>query len=198
MVLALVQRHAHAPVRQQLEQRRAADRAVAQRQSGAEALRRVGDERAVKLGLVDLGNVPRRAHQRMAERTVIGHKQQALGVLVEPPDREQAAPQALGEQLQHGAVPLVAARRDDAGRLVEHIVALRAIGLLAPVERHAVRIRIDLGCGVALRRAVHRNAACTDEALHFFSAAAVQVTEQLVQSYLRHFVSPANRILNIV
>ena len=53
---------------------------VQHQSTGSEALRRVGDERAVKLGLVDLGNVPRRAHQRMAERTVVGHEQQALGV----------------------------------------------------------------------------------------------------------------------
>ena len=32
----------------------------------------------------------------MAERTVVGHEQQALGVLVEPSDCEQAAPQAPG------------------------------------------------------------------------------------------------------
>ena len=198
MVLALVQGHTHAPVRQLFESRRPAFRAVAQGKTGREPLGRIGHKLAVDFRLVDLGNVPCRAHQRMAERTVVGHEKQSLGVLVQPPDRKQAAPQLFGEQLEHGIVALVPARRDDARRLVEHIVPLLAVGLLAPVKRHAVRVGIDLGRRVALDRAADRHAARTDVALHFFPAAAVQVTQQLVQSHLRHFASPANRILVIV
>ena len=46
---------------------------------------------------------------------------------------------------------------------------------------------------------IAEKACCTKlDARNMLNAFIDTVTEQLVQSHLRHFVSPANRILNIV
>ena len=131
----------------------------------------------------------------MAECAVVRDEQQSLGVLVQPSHRKQAAPQFGRKQLEHGIVALIAACRDNAHRLVEHVVPLCTVALHGAIHRRLRPIRIDLERRIFLHSAVHRDASRTNERLHFLAAAAVQVGQQFVQSHLWHFVPSANTFL---
>ena len=50
--------------------------------------------------------------QAVGQGAVIGEQEQALGVLVQPSHRKQAASQLGRKQLKHGIVTLIAACRD--------------------------------------------------------------------------------------
>ena len=54
---------------------------------------------------------------------------------VQPSHRKQAAPQLSRKQLEHGIVALIAACRDNAHRLVEHVVPLCAVALHGAIHR---------------------------------------------------------------
>ena len=104
---------------------------------------------AVHLGVVDARHLVARVRHALGEGAVVRQQDQALGGHVEPADREQARHRR--HQVHHGRPPLgVAARADDAARLVEHQVDGRLRRLDADaVDADVVLLEVGLGAELA-------------------------------------------------
>ena len=103
--------------------------------------------RLLRMHEIGLWHMLYRGKQPMRKRPVVCNQQKPLGVLVQPSHRKQTAPQLGRKQLEHGIVALIAACRDNAHRLVEHVVPLCAVALHGAIHRRCDRSGSTLNAG---------------------------------------------------
>jgi hypothetical protein len=137
--------------------------------AGAELVERLIAGLAADLDKIDLGHLVGGAGEQVGEVAVVGHQQQALALVVEAADGEDA--RLAGKELHHRRATLrVAGGGDVAFRLVEHRIA-EAIGALARLgQQLAVDADvIESGVGFASelddRLAVDLDASFSDQLL---------------------------------
>ena len=117
-------------------------------------------------GHVGLGHFVARVGQAVGKETVIRHQQQALGIGVEPPHREEARLRVVLHQVDRPrAAGRVEVRAHDTLRLVQEPV-LGALRMQArPVEANVLRLGVGLGPEFGHDPAVDHDAAGGDDGL---------------------------------
>ena len=90
---------------------------------------------AVDLRDVDLRHAERRVREHVGEFAVVGEDEQTAGLGIQSADVVEALRPVLREAPQVGAAAIVVHRAHDAGRLVEHDVALRRDRAGSPCRR---------------------------------------------------------------
>jgi hypothetical protein len=120
----------------------------------------------------------------MGELAVVGEHEQSRGLGIQPADVVEPLVPVLRETAQVGAALLVLHRRDDAGRLVEHDVALGGVEL----DRRAVHVdevgcRVDAAPELGDDLSVHPDAALDDVLLADAARGDAGVREHLLQAH---------------
>jgi len=121
---------------------------------------------ALHLDLIDAGDLIAWMQEPVGELAVICEEQEALGVVVEPPDGEEPGRSRRQEIRHDGAAFGVAETRDVAARLVEKHVCVRLARADGPaVEGDEVGRGVRLGAGLEPHRPVDGDAAGLEERL---------------------------------
>ena len=132
----------------------------------------------------------------MGELAVVCQHEQPRGLGVEPADVVEPLAVLAREPSQVGAAALVAHRRDDARRLVEHDVALRPVELHRDaVDVDAVDRGIDACAEFGDDLAVHPHTTRDDEVFADAPRRDARVREGLLQALARRRGAVARRAL---
>ena len=184
MKFALPERHAAEPGAQILQPGGHTLGAVAQRQPGFKGRSVSVIHLSVDLGQIDLVHMVPGGEQAVGQLSVVGEQQKSLGVLVQPPDREQA-PVFLRQKVQHGLLPPVFGGSQHTAGLVEHQVAEFCPDDLCAIHFDALGRWVHFALGGAFHLSVHAHTALLQQQLGLFAGPAARVREQLVQPQLR-------------
>ena len=123
----------------------------------------------------------------MREHAVVGQKQQALRVLIEPPDGEKAYfPVLRREQVEHRFFAPVLGRRQHASGLVEHHIGVLAVKKLFSVYADASRERVAFVLRARGDASVDEHAPFAHKRLDLAARVAPRGGDDLVESLLGH------------
>ena len=155
------------PLFDQLDDR-GSGRPVLERDAFAQTAERLHGRPAPNFDLVHLRHVIAGVEKAMAQLSVRGHQEQAFGVVVESPHRQEPVRFARDE-VRHG-LPVLRVRkgRDHFDRLVQHERRRGLPGADAyAVDRHVVFVGVRFGAQGLNDLAVHRDPTVFDERLRF-------------------------------
>ena len=129
----------------------------------------------------------------MAQGSVVGEEEQALGVLVQPPHGKQApAAQVLRQQIQHRFLVPVLGGGQQPRRLVEHQIHKGCAVHLPAVHGQPNPLRVKLVLRAGRRAAVRQHPALPDQVLHLPPGPVPGGGQQLVQPLQRHTAAPVS------
>ena len=147
-------------------------------------LRCIGD--AIDLHVIGLVRPACRIGDARRPLRIVAEQQQPFAGLVQPTDRGDEADVRAIETPIHGvAALLVAQRRHQAARLVEHEVAMHDGGCLDAIDLDAGALQVDRMLGIADRAPVQPHASIADPAFGFAARAQAALGQHARQAVAR-------------